>query len=248
MNYNSKITNAQVSAMHFTDKDLAADYQSISSVTHNGRHAATWDRRFQILQDILGNDPQIELLAIYRSSLWTFSAILDKSDLDLYIMVTDQNLKFRRHEIEIKHFSTHYLYSLLHYNNDLGPRTEQLEMFPSVNDAQNEYQHKDCEKMLGEWANKINKVLVTSFVYDHSVAISGTLDFFNNNYQKISSFDLSNQLLHQIDEKSIAEISMRSSTTIQPEKPMITLKKRTRTQENQEKLSNTKNLYLKGTN
>ena len=49
MQYNKEVVTAQIAAMRFTDLDITPDYESISSITHNGLHFATWYRRFQNL-------------------------------------------------------------------------------------------------------------------------------------------------------------------------------------------------------
>lgn len=235
MKYNKKVVRALIYAMRFTDKDMIPDYKAISRLTHNGLHFATWDRRFQILPDQINDDSRYKTLIIPRGNLWTLVAILDIKESQLYIMMTEQNLKSRRQEVEKNHYSPHYVYTLLHANEGLKPKSEQLELIPDLDDNQKEQREKDFKKILGEWVNEVDQVLISSFSYDHGDIIAGSLNLFNDNYQLVDSVDLSEQILHPIDYNIVRP---NLEVTQQPQEPLVKLRKKTRSQELEEKKSN----------
>lgn len=229
MKYNSEVVLSIISAMRFTENNLVPDYRSISTLTHNGRSFATWDKRFQIVSDKLGNNPRYEIIVIHRGNLWSLVAILDKKDFDLYIMVTDKNLEIRQHEVEINNYSSHYIFSLLLANSGIGTKTEQLGLFPELSKKQKDHRKKDYEKMLGEWADKINKVYIGSFKYDHGDIIGGSLNLFNDMYQLVDTIDLSNQIIHPIENN---DPDTKPNNSVLPQEPIhIKLREQTRTQE-----------------
>lgn len=234
MDYNQEVVAAQISAMRFTDSDIAPDYQAISTVTHNGRHFSTWDRRFQILCDKLEKNPRYQQIIIPRG-LWTLVAILDKDESKLYVMMTDQNLSARRHEVEMKGYSTHYGYSLLFVNEGLEPVSEQLEMIPPLDDDKQEHRIKDLEKMLGEWVDQVSEVLIGSFEYDHGEIIGGSLNLFDDNYRLVDCVDLSEQILHPIEQ---GDVQSNPDISPQPQEPIVKLRVKRRSQEDKEKKSN----------
>ncbi|MCD0431933.1 DUF5986 family protein [Lacticaseibacillus paracasei subsp. paracasei] len=234
MDYNQEVVAAQISAMRFTDSDIAPDYQAISTVTNNGRHFSTWDRRFQILCDKLAKNPRYQQIIIPRG-LWTLVAILDKDESKLYVMMTDQNLSARRHEVELKGFSTHYVYSLLFVNEGLEPVSEQLEMIPPLDDDKQEHRIKDLEKMLGDWVDQVSEVLIGSFEYGHGEIIGGSLNLFDDNYRLVDSVDLSEQILHPIGQ---GDVQSNPDIKPQPQEPIVKLRAKRRSQEDKEKKSN----------
>ncbi|WP_349623247.1 DUF5986 family protein [Lactiplantibacillus plantarum] len=232
MQYNKEVVTAQIAAMRFTDLDITPDYESISSITHNGLHFATWDRRFQILCTKLAKNPRYEQIIIPRG-LWTLVAILDKNDSKLYVMMTEQNLSARQHEVEINGFSTHYGYSLLFLNTGLKPISEQLEMLSTLNDDQQEHRMKDLEKMLGEWTEQVDEVFIGSFKYDHGEIIGGSLNLFDDKYRLVDTVDLSEQILHPIEQEDV-QSSLQEQ---QQQNPIVKLRNKRRSQENKEKNS-----------
>lgn len=229
MNFNKEVVSAQISAMRFTDSDIASDYQAISNVTHNGRHFSTWDRRFQILCDKLAKNPRYQQLIIPRG-LWTFVATLDKDDSKLYVMMTEKNLSTRRHEVKMKGFSTHYGYSLIFINKGIETDSKQLEMIPD--DKNQERRVKDLEKMLGEWVGQVNEVLISSFEYDHDKIIGGSISLFDDNYRQVERVDLSDQILHPIKK---GDVQSSPDVVPQSQEPIVKMRTKRRSQEDKEK-------------
>lgn len=233
MEYNKEIVDAQISAMRFTNLDIAPDYPAISTITHNGQNSATWDRRFQILYDKLYKNPRYQPIFIPRG-IWTSILVFDKNDSKLYHMMNEKTLSARRHEAQSKGFATHYVYSLLCLNEGLEHDYEQLGLIPTRDKDKQEYRIKDLKKMLNELVDRVKEVLITSCEYDHGKIIGGSIQQFDDNYCLIDSIDLSEQIIHPMKQSGVQANPANSPHS---EEILTQLRKQRRSLEEKEKSS-----------
>jgi len=221
MSTKDEIIRNIVHTMSYTDLDLLPDYQnSISGYTKNGLYFAVWDHRTEMLVEAAMSNPSIKILLIQRGNLWEFGAIFDEENGKLYILMSQDNLDNKRKDYEKTGKSTHYLYSLLHYNLDKNVG-EQMELFDSPDNEEDRI--ADCEKMLGEYADKVNEVIVASFTYVNHIASKALLNVFDGNYNQISITDISDMLIADNTTASSNTLGNGKRDNNQDEKPLVKL-------------------------
>lgn len=209
--------------MSFTDKDQLPDYQRvISKCNKNGLHQAVWAHRGGIVTDALAADKNVAVLHISRRGLWQFEAVMDRTNNKLYIMISQDNLDQRRKEYQLERTSTHYVYSLLHLNGDQDT-SEQLELLDKADDE--EQRIKDCVRMLGEFADQVDEVIIESVTYVSGIAVKANLNLFDSQYNLIESQNISNMLLDNnniTEENSLGDGKPDNS---ERNKPLVKLRK-----------------------
>ncbi|WP_302804443.1 DUF5986 family protein [Schleiferilactobacillus harbinensis] len=232
MDTNPVIINSIINTMRYTEAEFAPDFRAISEVNNNGRHAAVWARRGQMVTDDLAPNKSVEVLHIKRGGIWQFEAILDKLAKKLYIMISQKNLDQRRKEIEKNGYSTHYLYALLHRNCNLRASMAQLELLPILTEEQKNYREKDCDNMLADWADSVDEVIVAAFDYGQGMAVGATLYLFDENYNQVESQDISQLLVNPEKYASDKEPSLPHNLDDESQ-PLVTLRISKRTQQEQ---------------
>ncbi|WP_054665779.1 MULTISPECIES: hypothetical protein [Lacticaseibacillus] len=89
--------------------------------------------------------------------------------------------------------------------------------------------------MLGDWVDQVSEVLIGSFEYGHGEIIGGSLNLFDDNYRLVDSVDLSEQILHPIEQ---GDVQSNPDIKPQPQEPIVKLRAKRRSQEDKEKKSN----------
>lgn len=226
MNIDDTTIKIIVHVMSYTAKDLIFDYQSaISKYTRNGLYSAVWDHRNEMLILTLNANPKIKNILIKRGNLWEFIAVFDSESGRLFILMSQDNLDKKRREYEKTGSSSHYLYSLLHYNIDKNSN-EQLELLDSPNTDNEKKREADCEEMLGEYADKVNEVVVASFTYVNQIASKALLNIFDGNYNQVDVIDISDMLLTENKTKSEDTLDNAKRNNNQEEEPLVRLLKK----------------------
>lgn len=209
--------------MSYTDQDQLPDYQrEISKCNRNGLHQAVWAHRGDLVTDPLATDNTVEVLHIPRGGIWQFEAVVDKSNNKLYIMIAQKNLNQLRKDYQKERTSTHYLYSLLHLNKS-KTNVEQLDLLEKVDDEQR--RSEDCVKMLGEFADQVDEVIVESVTYQNGLAVKASLSLFDSDYNLIEVQDISDMLLDSNDFTKDNVLGDGKPDTNVRNNPLVKLKK-----------------------
>ncbi|MTV82196.1 DUF5986 family protein [Secundilactobacillus folii] len=196
MEPNPIILRSVVEAMSITVRDVLADFNaSISSVNHNGLYQAVWARRGQVVTNMLADNETIKVVHVHHKSIWQFEAIVDTDQRDAYLLMSHDNLKALQKKFKKQSSSHHhYLYSFLCLNPK--PTSTQQSLFQS--DENEEAARKsDCDIMLGEFANQIDRVYVVAFDYAENTATGGAIYLLDQNGTTIETKDISDMLLDQ---------------------------------------------------
>lgn len=224
MNLNLKIVKTMLKAMSYTDHDQLPDFQRvISKCNKNGLHQAVWAHRGDMVTDELLDDKTVIVLHIPRRGLWQFEAVMDLANNKLYIMMSQDNLDKRRKEYQLNGTSTHYVYSLLHLNSSQDT-SEQLELLSKADDDEKQ-RIKDCERMLGEFADQIDEVIIESVTYVSGIAIKANLNLFDSQYNLIDSQNISNLLLDDNDITEETSLGDGKPNNNERNEPLVKLRK-----------------------
>lgn len=226
MKTNSKIIDAVVETMSITAKDLLPSFKiAISQYNNNGLSANVWAHRGDVITDKFQGNEDINVLHISRGSLWQFEAILDQQNNELYIMINENNLRKLKMKFKKEHFSNHYLYSFLHYNNSYNSSDTQLELLDDEYKKKNEERRiNDCHKMLADYADKVDKIIVVSFGYVQDIITNGKIELFDGQYNEVDSIDISNKIieLNKTPEEKALGVNKKKKNAIT--KPLVKLK------------------------
>ncbi|MBC1757878.1 hypothetical protein HB838_11970 [Listeria seeligeri] len=183
-------------AMSITEKDVVDDFKgSISKTNKNGLSFNVWARRSDDLESQFAKHDDIEVFHIKRTKLWQIDAVFDRETGNIYLLFSDTTLSQVRNKYMKKGKSTHYSYSFLLKNIGLLPIDgEAVELIPYTDEEieiLNLRRQKDIEKMLGNNAENVKKVIMVSVSYHEGEAIAALLQEYTSNYELSSEKDVS---------------------------------------------------------
>lgn len=233
MELNSEIISAISNAMNYTYINYLPDYRAnVSTVSKNGLHANVWAIRAEMVHHSLRNSLTIPVIHIDRK-IWDCEAVLDTANNKLYLMITEKNLRICQKEYFRKGFSTHYVFSLLHYNDESKAPTAQLELFRPLTDEQVQYRIDDSNQMLAEWADKVDQVIICAFNEISGAITKATAYLFDDSYNEVESLDIS-KMLYQTDGASSTPNQPDNKTKIVEEPIEIKLRAEVRSKQEQD--------------
>ena len=217
-------------AMNYTLLDFRTVYeQAISEVNDNGIRPALWAKRADILTHDFEPDEEIKVLHVKRGNLWQIDPVADLENGDLYVLMSRKNLKERIKEAKRKQFSTHYLYSLILKNSYIKVKQqEELALFPIYSKEEQEehvaYRKEDCERILRNYNEKINRIVVIAVDYVAEIATTACAYVFDDKYNVFDSLDVSDYLLPAEYESTGSSVDKEKQVEIQ--QPIVKLKLR----------------------
>lgn len=221
MKIDFKIIKRICRAMDYTLIQFRPVYQqAISEVNDNGIRSALWAKRADILTQDFESDESIKVLHIKRGNLWQIDPVADLDSGDLYVLMSRKNLKERIKEAKQKQFSPHYLYSLLIKNSYIKVKQpKEVSLFPLYSEETEKehfaYRMEDCERILGNYQEKIKRIIVVAVDYEAEIAITAHAIVYDSNYNVADDVDVSDYLLpatHTITHTITGESSQESTT------------------------------------
>lgn len=227
MNINPIVIDAIIGTMSYTEKDLKPDFRAIiSKCNENGLHQSVWAHRGDMISDQLADNDDLVVLHIRRGNLWQFEAIYDCKSKALYIMISEKNLQANKEKVLKNGASSHYLYSLLHYNQQFDKSTEQLELISDSDQFEKNEKRRisDCNRMLADYADKVDNVIVVSFAYAESMVAGGRIELFDSKYNEIESRDISNEVLKAGKTSESMALGVVEKTSAKDDEPLVKLK------------------------
>lgn len=199
MQVNDVILKACCKVMKYTLAEFRPYYhQVISEVNENGIYQDLWARRADMLTDKFLPNDEIKVLHVKRGR-WQIDPVADLKTGDLYILINKKNLDQRINEAQAKGWSTHYLYSALLKNSYIKTKNpEPMSLFPM--DPLEEDEHKiwrqeDCERILGDLYEKINRIIVVSVEYEGEIAATAHAIIYDSHYNIAEEMEISDYLL-----------------------------------------------------
>lgn len=231
---NDEVYRKILHAMCITKKDIKDDFSAaISKSNKNGIYPSVWARRSDDLEKQFSNFQNVEVLHIERSKLWQIDPVFDKTTGILYLLFSAQNLKIIRNRYLKKGIRTHYSISLLLKNEHILPEHSQTSLFPiqkKDQDKEKERRLKDTQKLLGENADNVQKVVFVSVNYLNDEAIDAELLTYNYNFILCERENISELLetSFTIDNGSYDNILSEYKTAEPTEQTFVTLKEHKR--------------------
>ena len=221
------IVDGILHAMSITEQDVIDDFKgSISKTNRNGLYFNVWARRSDDLEDQFENFPEIEILHIKRTKLWQIDPVFNRENGNLYFLFSDKNLAQIRNKYIKKGSSSHYSVSFLLKNIGLLPiENENIELIPFTEEEieeQNTKRQKDIEKMIGNDAELVKKVIMVSVSYHEGEAIAALRQEYTSNFELSSETDISYMLDISYSGDNIMDDE--GTQPIESEQPLVTLK------------------------
>lgn len=229
---NKDIVKKLCQAMDYTLTDFRPIYeQAISEVNDNGIRAALWAKRADILTHDFEPNEEIKVLHVKRGNLWQIDPVADLDNGDLYVLMSLKNLKERIREAKQKHFSTHYLYSLILKNSYIKVKQqEELALFSIYSNEEQEenavYRQEDCDRILGNYNEKISRVVVIAVDYVAEIATTACAYVFDDKYNVLESLDVSDYLLPPKYEDTESIVGKEKQVEIQQPTAKLKLRKK----------------------
>lgn len=220
---NDSLIQSILMAMKVTKTDVKDDFaDAISDVCFDGLPQAVWARRAKVLTNEMANSSTYVVMHIKRG-FWEINPVFDISSGELYLLTSKDNFKQVETHFRKQGTSSHYTYDLLLYNSGLLPMTSSISLFDDDNDD-DERRNFENQKMLGSYAENVNKVYIVVVDYEANKAIEAELLLLNENYDLVNKRDLTN-LLHENDQH-LPELGQEYEVSDKPVTPIVTLKKK----------------------
>lgn len=224
--------------MNYTYRDYLPDFRAnVSPWSNDGLHPGVWGRRSNIIHDGFKDSKNIEVIHIDRK-IFDCEAILDVENNKLYLMMTEKNLKLCQKKYSHKGFSTHYVFSLLHYNKNQEAANIQTSFFQTLTDDQNQYRIDDSDQILSDWADAVDEVIICAFNEINGAVTQATAYLFDAYYNEVESEDISNILVQNTDSNTDLTTPVKPTEHLDTQ-IKIKFRKKTRSQEENESHSNT---------